>query len=261
MAQLELTFLGTGTSLGVPVIGCSCPVCCSTDSRDQRDRSSIYIRTPECCWVVDTGPDFRRQFLRNRIRQLDAVLITHAHTDHIMGFDDLRPFTFTENDHMPIYASPETMDGLKHAFHFAFDVKNRFPGYLRPEPHEITGPFVLGKTTITPLPVPHGRVVVTGFRFDREGMPGVVYLPDCKSVPDTTRDLIMDCGILIIDALRYRPHPTHLNVEEAIAVALEVRASQTFFTHLSHELGHAGLEASLPPGIRVAFDGLKLQPG
>lgn len=259
MAQFELTFLGTGTSLGVPVIGCRCPVCCSPDSRDQRDRCSLYIRTPECCLVVDTGPDFRRQFLRNRICQLDAVLITHAHTDHIMGFDDLRPFTFEESDYMPVYASPATMDGLRRAFHFAFDVHNRFPGYLRPEPREISGSFELGNTTITPLPVQHGKVVVTGYRFDRTGMPGVVYLPDCKLIPDTTRDLMMDCGILIIDALRYRPHHTHLNVEEATAVARDVRARQTFFTHLCHEISHAGLEENLPPDIRVAFDGLQLR--
>jgi phosphoribosyl 1,2-cyclic phosphate phosphodiesterase len=150
------------------------------------------------------------------------------------------------------------MAGLRHTFSFAFDEQNRYAGYLKPEPFEITGPFHLGRTLITPLPVQHGRVVTTGFRFDREGMPAVVYLPDCKSIPDTTRDLILDCGILIIDALRHRTHPTHLSVEEAIAVARDVRAGQTYFTHLCHDLGHAALEASLPPGIRVGYDGLVL---
>jgi phosphoribosyl 1,2-cyclic phosphate phosphodiesterase len=259
MAQFELTFLGTGTSLGVPMIGCSCAVCLSADPRDQRDRSSVYVRTPECCWVVDTGPDLRRQFLRNHIRELDAVLMTHAHSDHMMGFDDLRPFTFGEDARLPVYASRATMDGLRHTFHFAFDGKNHYAGYLKPEPHEITGPFGLGGTLITPLPVEHGRVVTTGFRFDRDGMESVAYVPDCKSIPDSTRDLLMDCGILIIDALRYREHPTHLSVAEAIAVAQDVRAGQTYFTHLSHDLGHAELETKLPPAINVAFDGLVLE--
>jgi phosphoribosyl 1,2-cyclic phosphate phosphodiesterase len=258
MAQFELTFLGTGTSLGVPMIGCTCPVCRSTDPRDQRDRSSIYVRTPEMTWVVDTGPDFRRQFLRNGIHQLDAVLITHPHSDHIMGFDDLRPFTFGADARIPVFASPATMDGLRHTFHFAFDGRNRYAGYLKPEPHEITVPFQLGATTITPLPVEHGRVVTTGFRFDRPGMESVAYVPDCKAIPDTTRRLMMDCGILIIDALRYREHPTHLCVEESIAVARSVRAAQTYFTHISHDISHATLSSDLPENIHVAYDGLVL---
>jgi phosphoribosyl 1,2-cyclic phosphate phosphodiesterase len=261
MADFELTFLGTGTSLGVPMIGCACEVCQSTDPRDQRDRASLFIRTPELCFVVDTGPDFRRQCLRNHIRHIDAVLITHPHSDHIMGFDDLRPFTFGAEASIPVYASPETMDGLRHTFHFAFDGRNRYIGYLKPEPHLITGPFQLGLTTITPLPVEHGRVTTTGFRFDRAGMKPLVYLSDCKRIPDTTLELMMDCGVLIIDALRYREHPTHLSVEEATAVAHQVRAEQTYFTHISHDLGHAAVEAHLPPDIRVAYDGLKLSFG
>lgn len=258
MASFELTFLGTGTSLGVPMIGCTCAVCRSTDPRDQRDRASVFVRTPECCWVVDTGPDFRRQCLRHGIMTVDAVLITHPHSDHIMGFDDLRPFTFGEHASIPVYASPETMDGLRHTFHFAFDRQNRYIGYLKPEPHEITGPFSLGGTTITPLPVEHGRIITTGFRFDRPGMPPVAYLPDCKAIPEDTLPLLMDCGILIIDALRYREHPTHLSVAESIAVARQVRARQTWFTHLSHDLSHATLTDQLPDGIAVAHDGLVL---
>lgn len=261
MSAFELTFFGTGTSLGVPMIGCACPVCQSKDPRDNRDRSSIFIKTPECAWVVDTGPDFRRQCLRNGVGHIDAVVITHAHSDHIMGFDDLRPFTFGEDASIPVYASPETMDGLRHTFHFAFSGHNKFAGYLKPDPHEITGPFSLGLTHITPLPVQHGRVITTGLRLQRAGSPVVVYLPDCKAIPDSTLELMMDADILIIDALRYREHPTHLSVDESIEVARRSRAKRTFFTHLSHDLGHAELEAKLPHDIRVAYDGLKLTIG
>ena len=259
MPQFELTFLGTGTSLGVPMIGCACPVCQSTDPRDQRDRSSLFIRTPELCWVVDTGPDFRRQCLRNKITHVDAVLITHSHSDHIMGFDDLRPFTFGMDSKIPVYASEETFEGLKHTFHFAFSGEKRYHGYLKPEAHVIDGPFQLGETTITPLPVRHGCVTTTGFRFDRPGMQSVAYLSDCKSIPDETRALLMDIDILIIDALRYREHPTHLSVAESIVVAGEVSAGETWFTHISHDLGHADVEADLPHNIRVAYDGLVLR--
>ncbi len=259
MAALELTFLGTGTSLGVPMIGCSCAVCCSPDPRDQRDRSSIFLRTPDFCWVVDTGPDFRRQCLRHHIRHIDAVLITHAHSDHIMGFDDLRPFTFGTNTSIPVYASPPTMESLQHTFAFAFNRQNHFPGYLKPDPHLITGPFLLGNTTITPLPAQHGKVITTGFRFDHPGLPSIAYLPDCKQIPSSTLQALHGCGTLIVDALRYQDHPTHLSVAEAIALAQLVQARQTYFTHLSHDLGHADLEASLPPHIRVAYDSLVLR--
>ena len=256
MPQFELTFLGTGTSLGVPMIGCACPVCLSADPRDQRDRASLFIRTPELCWVVDTGPDFRRQCLRNKITHVDAVLITHAHSDHIMGFDDLRPFTFGVDKKIPVYASAETFTGLKHTFHFAFSGENHFPGYLKPEAHLIEGAFKLGETMITPLPVNHGRVTTTGFRFDRPGMQSIAYLSDCKSIPDKTRALLLNIDILIIDALRYREHPTHLSVSESILVAEEVRAGQTWFTHISHDLGHAAVDDVLPDKIRMAYDGL-----
>ncbi len=258
MPDFELTFLGTSTSLGVPMVGCACPVCTSPDPRDFRDRSSILLRTPEQTVLVDTGPDLRRQLLRHRVTQVDAVLITHPHSDHIMGFDDLRPFTFGPDKRIPVYAAPDTMDALRRTFSFAFDPSNNYPGYLKPEPHEIGGPFSLGRLTVTPLPVEHGSFITTGFRFDWPGFAPVAYLPDCKAIPDETMVHLMDIGTLILDALRYREHPTHLHVEASIAVARECRARQTWFTHLSHDLKHATLEAELPPGIGVAWDGLIL---
>jgi phosphoribosyl 1,2-cyclic phosphate phosphodiesterase len=254
--DLTITFLGTGTSHGVPMIGCDCAVCGSSDPRDSRTRSSIYVETPECNWVVDTGTDFRAQALREKIRKLDAVVYTHSHTDHMMGFDDLRAFCW-ERD-MPLYASPETMEDLQRVFVFAFNGRNRFPGYVRPEPHLIGGPFELGATELTPLPVLHGRAHVNGFLFSRDGLPLAAYLSDCKVVPVGTLALIKGVRVLIIDALRRKPHPTHLSIDEALEVSRQASPQETWFTHICHELGHAETEATLPAGVRLAYDGLKL---
>ena len=258
MAELTITFLGTGTSHGVPMIGCDCRVCRSADPRDQRTRASIYVETPECAWVVDTGPDFRAQALRERVRRVDAVVYTHAHTDHIMGFDDLRIFCHGGRD-LPIHASPETMRDLERVFLFAFNGLNRWPGYMRPAPRLIGGPFTLGATEVTPLPVEHGRAQVNGYLFSRGGEPLVAYLSDCKVVPDAAIERIRGVRHLIADALRHQPHPTHMSVSEALALAEKVRPGQTWFTHLCHDLMHAETEAALPVGVRVAYDGMKIE--
>ena len=257
MAELTITFLGTGTSQGVPVIGCDCEVCASTDPRDKRLRSSIHVQSPECAWVVDTGTDFRAQCLREKIRTLDAVVYTHSHTDHIMGFDDLRPFC-ADGNAVPIYASAETMDDLRRVYFFAFNGQNLFPGYVRPEPHVIDGPFLLGATELTPLPVKHGRANVNGYLFSRDGRPLAAYLSDCKEVPESVAARIAGVKILIVDALRYTPHPTHMSIDEALAFAEKVRPQQTWFTHLCHEVSHEKAGRELPPGVRIAYDGLKL---
>jgi phosphoribosyl 1,2-cyclic phosphate phosphodiesterase len=259
MGDLTITFLGTGTSQGVPVIGCDCPVCRSTDPRDNRTRSSIYVRTPECAFVVDTGPDFRTQCLREKLAHLDAVVYTHAHTDHIMGFDDLRPF-FPGQRPMPVYASPATISDLERVFLFAFSGENRFPGYLHPEARAITDTFQLGETELTPLPVPHGRATVFGYLFTRRGEKLAAYLSDCKAVPEPVIERIRGVRHLIVDALRHKPHPTHMSVDEALAVAVQVQPGRTWFTHLCHEIGHAEQEALLPENVRIAYDGLQLTP-
>ncbi|MEP6698489.1 MAG: MBL fold metallo-hydrolase [Verrucomicrobiota bacterium] len=258
-SQFSVTFLGTGTSQGVPMIGCDCAVCHSPDPRDQRLRSSIYIETPECAWVVDTGTDFRTQALRANIRRLDAVVFTHSHTDHVMGFDDLRRFSHARGS-MPVYASAETMRDLRRVFEFAFNGLNPFPGYLQPEPHIIHEPFLLGETLVTPLPVPHGNSMVNGYLFSRHGQKLVAYLSDCSAVPDEIVRLIDGVKILIIDALRHKPHPTHLSVGEAIEVATKVQPAQTLFTHVCHELPQSS-EEKLPSGVGIAYDGLKLELG
>ena len=259
MAGLTVTFLGTGTSQGVPVIGCDCAVCRSGDPRDRRTRSSIYVETAECAWVVDTGTDFRTQCLRENVRRLDAVVLTHSHADHIMGFDDLRPFCPNGRE-MPVYGSEPTIRDLERVFVFAFNGENRFPGYVNPVSRVISdAPFLLGGTELTPLPVPHGRSTVFGYLLQRGGEKLVAYLSDCKLVPDPIMERIAGVRHLVVDALRHKPHPTHMSLSEALAVAAGVRAKQTWFTHLSHDLGHAETEASLPPGVAIAFDGLKIE--
>jgi len=252
-----VTFLGTGTSQGVPMIGCDCDVCRSPDPRDQRLRSSIYVETPECSLVVDTGTDFRTQALRENIRNVDAVIFTHSHTDHIMGFDDLRRFSHARGS-MPVYASAETMRDLERVFQFAFNTSNPVPYYLRPEPHVINGPFKLGETLITPLPVPHGDSIVNGYLFARANHKLVTYLSDCSAVPDAIVELIVGVKVLIIDALRDRPHPTHLSVGQALEVAARVKSGATYFTHICHDLPQSA-ESRLPVYTHIAYDGLKLR--
>jgi phosphoribosyl 1,2-cyclic phosphate phosphodiesterase len=254
---MTLTFLGTGTSQGVPMIGCDCAICRSSDPRDQRLRSSVYIQTPETSFVVDTGTDFRTQALRANIRDVDAVIFTHSHTDHIMGFDDLRRFSYQRGS-MPVYASAETMRDLERVFQFAFNAGVPVPYYLKPEPHVVSGPFSLGSTRITPLPVPHGDSIVNGYLFERNGVKLVAYLSDCSAVPDEVAGQIANVKALIIDALRHKPHPTHLSVDQAIEVARRVQPAQTYFTHVCHELPQAA-ESEFPANTHIAYDGLQLE--
>jgi phosphoribosyl 1,2-cyclic phosphate phosphodiesterase len=239
------------------MIGCDCDVCQSSDPRDKRLRSSVYIQTPECSFVVDTGTDFRTQALRANIRDVDAVIFTHSHTDHIMGFDDLRRFSHKLGS-MPVYASAQTMRDLARVYQFAFDPAERVPYYLKPEPHIVDGPFELGSTTVTPLPVPHGSSIVNGYLFSRCGENLVAYLSDCSAVPDAIVDLINGVKALIIDALRHKPHPTHLSVDQAIEIAGRVRPNETYFTHIAHELPHSA-ESDLPDHVHIAYDGLQLK--
>ena len=256
--QMVVTVLGSGTSQGVPMIGCRCDVCTSPDPRDNRTRSSIQITTPTARILVDTTPDMRQQALREGIGHLDAVLFTHPHADHIMGFDDLRRFCDIKGGPLPIYGSAETLAALQKIFFYAFNPKKLVPGYVHVIPHVVDAPFELGGIEITPLPVPHGAVSTLGFLFSHRGRKVLAYLSDCADVPDPIRALIVEAEVLIIDGLREKDHPTHLTVSRAVDVALAVRAKKSYLTHQTHERRHVDRLAQLPPGIEVAFDGMKL---
>ena len=258
-AQLIVTILGSGTSQGVPMIGCTCPVCRSPDPRDKRSRSSIYVETPSAKILVDTTPDLRMQALREEISRVDAVILTHPHADHIMGFDDLRRFCDMQGVPMPIYGSATTLHQMERIFHYAFDVRKRIPGYLHAVPHVIEGAFTLGGIELTPLPVPHGVISTLGFLFQHEGRKLMAYLSDCAAVPDPIRELITGVDVLIIDGLREAPHPTHLTVDGAIEAIKGIRPKQAYLTHQAHDRTHVARQRRLPPGIDVVYDGMKLK--
>ncbi len=257
-SDFTLTFLGTGTSVGIPMIGCDCEVCRSMDPRDKRLRSSIWLSTPEMSWVVDTGPDFRTQCLRAGIRHLDAAIYTHPHMDHLTGFDELRRFTIPADAYMPVYAMPSCLAVLERMFEYAFSGENRYRGYLKPFPKPIHGPFHLGETLVTPLPVLHGKVECIGYLFTRHGLKHCAYLPDAKVLQPETLAALEGVDTLIIDALRHTEHPTHMNFAEALTVQARLKPRRTFFTHLQCEIMHARDEPLLPEGVQLAYDGLKL---
>jgi len=259
VGKLIVTVLGSGTSQGVPMIGCPCPVCHSKDPRDKRTRSSIYLETPAARILVDTTPDLRQQALREGLDHLDAVLFTHPHADHIMGFDDLRRFCEMQGKALNIYGSAETLTQVERIFFYAFNPVKKVPGYVSVIPHVVADTFELGGIEITPLPVPHGAVSTSGFLFAQAGRKLLAYLSDCASVPEPVREKIEGVEVLIIDGLREKEHPTHLNVAGAIVAAQAIKAGKSFLTHQTHERTHVERASQLPPGIDVTYDGMKLE--
>lgn len=255
-----LRFLGTGTSVGVPVIGCDCAVCTSTDPRNNRTRSSVHLHAGEIDLLVDSGPDLREQALRENMRRLDAVLYTHGHVDHVTGFDELRAFCWARETPLPVHGNKETLEILESMYPWAFSSENVYKGYVKPKPVPIDGPFYYGDVHITALPVIHGSVETNGYLFDTPGYPPIAYIPDVKDIPDDTLKLIAHVDILIIDSLRPSAHPTHMSLAEALAMIEKVNADQAWLTHLGHENDHQKLSASLPANIHVAYDGLRI-PG
>ena len=258
MPSLELTFLGTGTSQGIPVIGCDCPVCHSTDARDHRTRTSLLVKASDKHFVIDTAPDFRVQCLRERVTRLDAALMTHAHTDHIMGFDDMRRFCEMEDRAMPVFASAKTMASIRSTFRYAFEDPQPWKNNLRLAPEIITGLFQLGETTVVPVDLPHGRFTTTGYVLHRGGRKLLAYYTDCSSVPVEAVEAAHGVEVLVLDALRETPHPTHMNFDQALEASRAIAPGSTYLIHLCHEVSHAAKEKELPEGCHLAYDGLTI---
>lgn len=261
VADFSLTFLGTGTSVGVPVIGCDCAVCRSHDPRNERTRSSVVVRNGKTTLLVDSGPDLRQQALREGLREIDAVIYTHGHLDHVAGFDELRAFCWRKTEPLPLHATEGCMEMLRKMYGWAFFPERVTEGYVRPDPQVIAGPFSYGALKVTPLPVEHASVETTGYLFEVPGARRIAYLPDVKRIPDTTIDLLRGVDVLAVDALRTLPHPTHFSLAEALAAAAETGAKETWLTHLSHEYDARTFGADLPPGVKIAWDGLRISLG
>lgn len=250
---MRLTFLGTGTSTGVPTLACHCRVCDSSDPHDKRTRPSVMLEFDGRAVVIDTTPDFREQAMRERLERLDAVLFTHDHVDHILGLDDVRPFYFRQRDAIPIFADGRCMESLRRVFTYIFEQNYPYGGIAKLEPHLIDGPFELWGERITPLPVLHGHLPVLGFRVG-----AFAYITDFSTIPESTLSLLEGLDILVLDALRHKPHPTHSTVENSLRLVEQLKPKRAFFTHIAHELAHEETNSAFPPHVRLAFDGLKL---
>lgn len=252
---MRITFLGTGTSHGVPMIGCDCSTCLSTDPRDTRLRPSIFVETAGARVLVDAGPDLRAQALRHQIARVDAILFTHGHADHILGIDDVRRFNALMGGSMPCFGDAATLADIRSTFGYVFAPATPKGGGLPLlDLREIEGPFGIADLDVTPVPVHHGSRPILGFRFG-----AFAYLTDCNRIPDASWPLLQGLDVLVLDALRIRPHPTHFSLDEAVATAARIGAPRTFFTHMCHDLQHASTSARLPPGMALAHDGLAVQ--
>jgi phosphoribosyl 1,2-cyclic phosphate phosphodiesterase len=251
---VSLTVLGSGTSVGVPTIGCPCAVCRSTDRRDNRLRPSILLRYGGRTILIDTTPDLRTQALRAGMTQLDAILYTHAHADHILGLDDIRPFNYGRREPIPIYASPEAIETIRGTFRYIFEVRHSESSRPKVVANVLDGGALeLFGLTFEPIPLSHGSGSVYGFRFGP-----VAYLTDHSDIPEASLTRLRNLDVLFLDALRHTPHPTHSTVERSLATVARLKPARAFFTHICHDLAHEETERQLPPHVRLAYDGLEI---
>jgi phosphoribosyl 1,2-cyclic phosphate phosphodiesterase len=267
ISNFSFTFLGTGTSAGIPVIACDCDVCTSTDPKDSRLRCSVCIHFTDAegknrIILIDASPDLRQQVLREKIDRCDAILFTHNHVDHTFGLDDVRLFNVSMQKPIDIYAERHTLDHLARVFQHVFEshknvndsfVANLVPNELTPE-----DAICLYGVEFTPIRLLHGRLPIVGFRIDVQDGPSIAYCTDVSSIPPKTWQQLENLDVLVLDMLRFRHHPTHLNLDQAIEIAEQVGAKQTYFTHMTHCIGHAEVDASLPNNMHLAYDGLRL---
>jgi len=252
---MKITFLGTGTSQGVPIIACECVVCQSADSKDKRLRTSVLVETENTNFIIDTGPDFRYQMLREGVKKLDAVVFTHEHKDHVAGFDDIRGFNWKTQMPMEVYATPNVEIALKRDFHYAFAEK-RYPGVPSLNLHILdNNPFEVGDLVLTPIEVLHYKLPVFGYRVG-----DFSYITDVNFIAEAEKEKLKGSKVLVLSALRQSEHISHYSLEQAIEVAREVGAEQTYFIHMSHQMGlHEEVDAQLPEGMNLSYDGLVLE--
>lgn len=252
---MQIVILGSGTSMGVPMVGCDCKVCTSANPRDKRLRTSCYLHIGDTHLLIDTSVDYRQQMLRAGIKKLDAILYTHHHVDHILGLDDLRSFNILYKTTIPLYGMPETMNNIKRVFSYAFGERAAISEVPRLKIYEIDDrQFDIHGIEIIPIPLQHGDLPIYGFRIG-----DFAYCTDVNRIPEASYERLAGLKILILDALRHKPHPTHFSIAEAVREAQKIGAEATYFTHISHQVLHEETEAELPEGIHLAYDGLRFE--
>jgi len=253
--KATLTVLGSGTSMGVPTIGCDCAVCHSQDPLDRRTRTSVLIEYGGRSVLIDTTPDFREQAIREKIRKLDAVLYTHTHADHLLGIDDLRPLSFLHRPgRLPLYAHPDAAAFIQNMFRYIFDSDYKFGGLPQVEMRPLQGTLELFGARFEPITLIHGDAEIYGFRFG-----SAAYLTDHSEIPEASLSKLENLDVLFLDALRYKPHPTHSTVENSLRIVERLKPQRAFFTHICHDLPHEETNASLPENVKLSYDGMKLE--